>query len=480
MSETTMHLDGTQLEALAAGGADSSDKKHLAGCADCRKHVAELRVENGFFAAELSSSLRAPAHVERAWGIWSLYAAAAVLMLATGAGFWALARDQRAQHTTDAAEAAPTGGNGGRGAESQNATAPAAGGGKASEPREEERPPAPQSDVEPEYENKTAREWAELLDGPQSEKAIQALSRLGKSAATALVKVLREGNPAQKANAAKALFGISSAKEVIPVLSGLLKDPSFEVRRDAVKLLGSYLDKAPDAVPPLQAALKDRDQAVVEAAEIALKPWEERKKAEEMKRAQLLALAESFEKEGNFMMAREMYTQFLNQPGEEADGARKKDEVASRLAKMELAIAARRKVEEAEKLAADVNALVAAGNYAEAETRIRKALAADPASARLQALLADMTNRGKLVEGMRMLEEARKAVAEKRYDEAMALAAEAVKRRPDDANAKKMLDEIRRQSVEAKRPKGRPVGEADLEAPATPKKEPLVGEKVDF
>jgi HEAT repeat protein len=60
------------------------------------------------------------------------------------------------------------------------------------------------------------------------------------------------------------------AAEVVPVLIEALKDKAEDVRLSAAIGLGSFGDQAKDAIPALQAAKRDPDAKVREAAATAL------------------------------------------------------------------------------------------------------------------------------------------------------------------------------------------------------------------
>jgi HEAT repeat protein len=61
-----------------------------------------------------------------------------------------------------------------------------------------------------------------------------------------------------------------NAAEVVPVLIEVLKDKAVDIRLSAAIGLGSFSDQARDAIPALQAAQRDPDARVREAARVAL------------------------------------------------------------------------------------------------------------------------------------------------------------------------------------------------------------------
>jgi HEAT repeat protein len=58
--------------------------------------------------------------------------------------------------------------------------------------------------------------------------------------------------------------------QVIPALIEALKDPEHDIRLSAAIGLGSFGDQATDAIPALQAAQRDRDRRIRDAAGVAL------------------------------------------------------------------------------------------------------------------------------------------------------------------------------------------------------------------
>jgi HEAT repeat protein len=60
------------------------------------------------------------------------------------------------------------------------------------------------------------------------------------------------------------------AAQVVPALIEALKDKGEDVRWSAAIGLGYFGDQARDAIPALQAAQRDRDARVREAARVAL------------------------------------------------------------------------------------------------------------------------------------------------------------------------------------------------------------------
>jgi hypothetical protein len=60
------------------------------------------------------------------------------------------------------------------------------------------------------------------------------------------------------------------AAQIVPALIEALKDPQGDIRWSAAIGLGSFGEQARDAIPALQAARRDRDARVREAAGVAL------------------------------------------------------------------------------------------------------------------------------------------------------------------------------------------------------------------
>lgn len=60
------------------------------------------------------------------------------------------------------------------------------------------------------------------------------------------------------------------AAQIVPALIESLKDKHGDIRRSAALGLGSFGERAKDAIPALQAAQRDRDARVREAAGITL------------------------------------------------------------------------------------------------------------------------------------------------------------------------------------------------------------------
>lgn len=118
------------------------------------------------------------------------------------------------------------------------------------------------------YEGRSAADWGKDLRAAQNtEKAAHALLKLGKDAVPVLTQMLKEHDPRISASASNILAAMKHNKDAVSVFTLLLKDSDFEVRRNAVKVLGEFVRKDAAAKAALQEALKDRDKAVVEAAE---------------------------------------------------------------------------------------------------------------------------------------------------------------------------------------------------------------------
>ncbi|MGD0094785.1 MAG: HEAT repeat domain-containing protein, partial [Planctomycetota bacterium] len=139
------------------------------------------------------------------------------------------------------------------------------------------------------YEGKPAAEWVKMLKaGMPADRAIdpehmepgalfggmakplRALAALGKDALPAIMQSLKEPDPKASVAALCALKNAKLDEDGIAMVLPLLKDPSFEVRRGAVRVLGRYTRAEKIVAAAVQAALQDRDKAVVEAAEEAL------------------------------------------------------------------------------------------------------------------------------------------------------------------------------------------------------------------
>jgi HEAT repeat protein len=81
----------------------------------------------------------------------------------------------------------------------------------------------------------------------------------------------KSDDPSQRLHAIHALEGRVNDREVIvPVLIEALKDDNTYVRRDAARALGHFGGEAREAVPSLQARLRDKEPSVRKAAAGAL------------------------------------------------------------------------------------------------------------------------------------------------------------------------------------------------------------------
>ena len=88
-----------------------------------------------------------------------------------------------------------------------------------------------------------------------------AVSRMGKNteaATAALVEALKDEDAEVRSRAA-AILGWRGSQDLLPVLAGLLNDPSSRVRQSVVRVLACY---GRQAVPHLMRALKDPDARV--------------------------------------------------------------------------------------------------------------------------------------------------------------------------------------------------------------------------
>ena len=105
--------------------------------------------------------------------------------------------------------------------------------------------------------------------------AIQALGNIGPTAMGAkrdLIPLLSDENLFLRAYAAVALIKIEPrAQEPLPVIAKLLTDPNVEVRRRIIWELKDAGRQAKPAESSVRAALRDRDEAVRQAASDLLK-----------------------------------------------------------------------------------------------------------------------------------------------------------------------------------------------------------------
>jgi hypothetical protein len=146
------------------------------------------------------------------------------------------------------------------------------------------------------YEGKTATDWIDELKGGNAEKASHALKKLGKDAVPPLLALLKN-DPKQSEIVLRILSEMKREREAVKVFIDLAKHENWEVRRTAVKALSEFVATDVAAEQALKEALKDRDKAVVEAAEDGLKALNNKMQA---RRAMLARLdkalaAESFE-----------------------------------------------------------------------------------------------------------------------------------------------------------------------------------------
>jgi len=123
------------------------------------------------------------------------------------------------------------------------------------------------------YEGKPAAEWARELKAGNP-KATHALSRLGKDAVRPLIELLKDPDEKVSGAAANVLSQLQLDKATLPSFLTLLKDDHFEVRRTAVRLLGKFATQDAAVNAALTEMLKDRDRAVAEVAEEALRSVE--------------------------------------------------------------------------------------------------------------------------------------------------------------------------------------------------------------
>jgi len=121
------------------------------------------------------------------------------------------------------------------------------------------------------YEGKNAAQWAVEFKAGNA-RATHAMSRLGKDAVPALLELLKDKDPKISSQAATLLSKLQTDAEAILAFMTMLNSEHFEVRRNAVKLLSKHVGKDAAVTNVVRAMLKDKDAAVVEAAEEALKP----------------------------------------------------------------------------------------------------------------------------------------------------------------------------------------------------------------
>ncbi len=120
------------------------------------------------------------------------------------------------------------------------------------------------------YEGKSAAEWTSDLaseDVKLRQKAAYALFKMGpdaKSAASSLVKAIRDADPYVRTTSAKALdkLGPDAVRSAAADLASEMFDERQEVRREAASLLWRLAPLAADVVPELTKALASADEVV--------------------------------------------------------------------------------------------------------------------------------------------------------------------------------------------------------------------------
>ncbi|MCZ7643836.1 MAG: hypothetical protein M5U26_00900 [Planctomycetota bacterium] len=139
------------------------------------------------------------------------------------------------------------------------------------------------------YEGKSAKDWiAALADPAKREKARHALRRLGADALPDLLEAVKSRDEVTRDEVARMLGDLKPTENEIPRFLLLLRNEHFEVRRGAVRVLAPFVPANEKVVLALQQALHDRDRAVGEAAEAALKPLAEAEAHKREKTAELL------------------------------------------------------------------------------------------------------------------------------------------------------------------------------------------------
>jgi HEAT repeat protein len=116
------------------------------------------------------------------------------------------------------------------------------------------------------------RAWAtiERLPGPARDSVIEALAAAPlRLAQAAWEKVVAEGSPADRSKLAEALGRERGAREV---LQRLARDPSADVRAEAIWALGDHAPEQP-AIDLVRSALRDSSAAVVTNAVATLGRW---------------------------------------------------------------------------------------------------------------------------------------------------------------------------------------------------------------
>jgi HEAT repeat protein len=98
-----------------------------------------------------------------------------------------------------------------------------------------------------------------------------ACAGCGKKSTDELVTDLKSPQERDRLIAARLLPGRKAdASRVVPALIEALKDKGDDIRLSAAIGLGTFGDQAKDAIPALQAAQRDPDARVREAARVAL------------------------------------------------------------------------------------------------------------------------------------------------------------------------------------------------------------------
>ncbi|MBI3830232.1 MAG: HEAT repeat domain-containing protein [Planctomycetes bacterium] len=390
------HLDGALLEALAVGTARAEERahaqEHLNACARCRDEIDAMRAENagfdGFFRAEEAGMLQRaeagnPASPRRVvYLALGAIAAAAVVIAATMMLSNLNAPVLKSRSSVAEENPGPKPPPAPQPVPPPNVPDPVTVPQPA--PVHVEAPNAVEAAT---YQGKTAEEWVSILkagkDEETKEKARHALARIGAEALPLLLKMMREGTPAEKQDAGIVLAALED-KNSVPEIIKLLADPGWEVRLQAVVMLSKYVPDDDRAVQALQGALKDRDKAVAEAALNEELVRENSRRADELAKVKGVLLKQ----QQMVQVARDNEVKARNEKSEalKLDPASKEAQVAQEqvlLARED----AQRQADQISKMLAESQDLIKQQKYDAAMMSLQRILTTSPANAQAQRLL---------------------------------------------------------------------------------------------